>query len=785
MSKHFSFPEIPKVTKIELEKAWDEDYAISIAIDTLRCLSIAMATIVSMDESNEDFNKNTSSVRWRMVLGHISKTIKLSFSVIDLANSKRHREGINQLALQIADVCIQGLWLSKTTDENIEIYISNSLVNEKENYDRMQKLGSEEQKKYINKHFPDMFKKAGLDINTFNPTYRERPTLDQMFDEIKLTSKHHAIYDVLGFHQNSTSYMDIMSFYIDEHESKYRASIDQDPPKPYYISGVCIFLCDLIKKYVDMTFTLPDVKEEFNQYFASYESWVNEFNEFTMLRPFNKPVNIEEKAAKKGVIEANISAHKRLKKELITPFNQIDKLTFNSWFHDRMPDILWALCLLHGIGRAHSLDVFRKIIKIFMDKKDSFGEVTFSAIASLDKETRDKIFEVFKTTPNAITCLSNLKVVASIPGLDQWPLEEIKDSNKSWNFLAQSMFLGVDHQSQEATDCRWLKVACKVAAGKLHLGEKRHYEEIFYYPDFGDQTSVRPFIRASEISEGAMFEGNPEDQNTWMQSFWDQCFKNTECYPFEEPIPTQKIQPASLSPKVLRKLFYDMQRAYMKTIPNTRADAKHEVFWGLSLYATGLSMQILDSSDDDVLGVLGLRSVAESLINLNYLIKKNDPELWLRFRDYGVGKAKLTLLKAESDQDSPHYIDIKQLKLISNEDKWQEFVNIDLGDWSGENLRERAVNYGCKETYDNYYEWPSSFSHGQWSGIRCLVFGNCINPLHRFHRMPKPPGMIRTVRYDLEKLLNNVLELVVKEFPNENLSSSLNTVLSSLQEERS
>lgn len=774
MGKHFSFPEIPHLDENQLEKECEDNYAISISAETLQCLLIAVAKIITLKERTPEFEAKTKTMRWRIVLGHISKVLKLGFSLLKIARTNNHREGINQLAIQIFDVCVQALWLCLAEDEKIDNYVHNSFVEEKINYDRVNNFATEGQKKYVNEKFPEMFSSAGLDINKFEAKYKKNYTVDEMIKELKLSSKYHALYDVLGFHQTATTYRDLTSFYLEEKDGQYRPSLSQATAKPYYISGGCRFLLPLVREYVNLTFTGDEVKAEINEYFNQYEKWTDQLIEYTMFRPFNKkPSNATEQKMENNKNSSSLSSHKLIKKELVAPLKQID-FTMKSWFNDRIPEMLWALCLYHGLGRIHTLDLFRKIINLYMTKQDSSGEITFSGIALLDKQTKDEIFEIFRKTPHALMYLSNLKVIQNIPGIEEWPLEEINDKDAAWSFLAHAIFLGTDHQSQEATDCRWLRFACMVAVGKLHLQTKEQYDEIFGYPNIGDQRKVRPFIRSGELMFDATDGGN--NSVDWTKDFWENCFKDTTCIPKEAQIPTQKLNPSMLDSKNLQFLFRRLSLSYMKTIPSTRADAKHEVAWGLALYAAGIVMQTVDSSDDDVLGLFSLRTVAEVAINLNYLIKRNDVELWLKFRDYGTGKAKQTLLKAEEDETPAHYIPVEQLRLISNEDKWQEFVNIGIGDWSGESLRDRAVKYDFKEIYDMYYEWPSSFSHGQWSAIRFLVFGNCINPLHRFHRTPKLPGMVRTVKYDLEILLNIILGMINSEYPPEGDGSKLELV---------
>ncbi|MEK7069818.1 MAG: hypothetical protein AAB962_02050, partial [Patescibacteria group bacterium] len=63
-----------------------------------------------------------------------------------------------------------------------------------------------------------------------------------------------------------------------------------------------------------------------------------------------------------------------------------------------------------------------------------------------------------------------------------------------------------------------------------------------------------------------------------------------------------------------------------------------------------------------MIGRLALRSSVEAYITLSYLIKKNQQETWSDFRNYGIGKMKLSYLKNRDIKDKPSFIDEAFLK---------------------------------------------------------------------------------------------------------------------------
>jgi hypothetical protein len=158
----------------------------------------------------------------------------------------------------------------------------------------------------------------------------------------------------------------------------------------------------------------------------------------------------------------------------------------------------------------------------------------------------------------------------------------------------------------------------------------------------------------------------------------------------------------------------------------------------------------------------------EMRLTLRYLMQQDKQELWRTWRNYGIGQAKLTSLKLEDSSSAPpQYLDEKILKLIANEDFWEEFVPIDIGHWADSDLRKLSEKVGFKDLYDRYHGWTSGYSHAQWGPIRESVFILCLNPLHRAHRIPKvqTPPLLPSVREDAIELFNSILSELDTAYP--------------------
>jgi hypothetical protein len=167
-------------------------------------------------------------------------------------------------------------------------------------------------------------------------------------------------------------------------------------------------------------------------------------------------------------------------------------------------------------------------------------------------------------------------------------------------------------------------------------------------------------------------------------------------------------------------------------------------------------------------GRTAVRSLTECFITLAFLLHRDQPGLWQKYRSYGNGQAKLAFLKSFELDDSslPDYLNIPELEAMANEDAWLEFVSIDVGSWAGSDLRKMSEEAKVKHIYDKYYSWPSGYVHGHWGAIRDTSFEICLNPLHRYHRIPAiPRTSMVSVAPSALKLVNLLLDLLNSAYP--------------------
>jgi hypothetical protein len=461
-----------------------------------------------------------------------------------------------------------------------------------------------------------------------------------------------------------------------------------------------------------------------------------------------------------------LASHKKVGKSFLPAMLQLPSLKRQSWINDRLPEMLWAALLLRHLGRDVGLNIIRRTASYggTLRQFDKPVDLTLTGISTWPAEWRSELLGILTTGAEPKRALRPLLLFEDLPAKGDWgeaitvrPIPE-----KDWLALAGAVVNVLDHQSQGATDCRWARLVFQIILGRFHFPQsaKADAEELLFYPDRGDQRFVRPGIRAAELSLDAVYS----DPRLWPERFWAQCLKDTECNAF-----SQEAQPSGtyVALEEVESLYSAVCSWSARTRTTTAIDPRHETIIGATLFATSILTEVSQlGADRAILGRFGLRTLLEVQLTLAYLLKEDDPELWRSYRVFGAGQAKLQFLHLERLGSEPAFVDINTLESLANEDQWQEFLKIDVGHWARLNLRDLSAKADQKDTYDKIYPWTSTYVHGHWGAIRDSVYGVCLNPLHRLHRVPlKNPRQLDPVLKEAVELVDKILALAQAGYP--------------------
>lgn len=459
---------------------------------------------------------------------------------------------------------------------------------------------------------------------------------------------------------------------------------------------------------------------------------------------------------------------------MASPFSSLPGVTSSSWYSDFLPNLLWACILTSFLDRSAYLALFRSIISNAVEIDEARRPVVLAHnhLAGTSAELFDQIFRPILHDENARTYLRALVLVDCLPDKDHWERHLEKPEPRDLSTLAHAVADNFDHQSERATDVRWMKAVYAIVGGRFRFPSSfaEMLDEFRLYPDKGDMRKVRPAIRSFEMSirnfeigmEG--FSDRPP-KPLMGETFWAEMKSKSECsFPTDPKYPTQ---PSAELRDELMQLMQETQVHFDRTLVTTDIDPRHDGAFGIVLFAMSylLTLTAFYGHDFPYSRVI-LRSIVEAFITLEYLGTKDDPSLWGQYRRYGAGQAKLAFLKNIDATSAPDFFNLDTIENLANEDMWMEFEDIQIGNWAKTDLRSMAQQAGVKDVYDRYYDWSSGFAHGHWIAVRETAFVTCMNPLHRFHRIPGAPlATLPSVLPDAARLLNRMLDRLNALYP--------------------
>jgi len=258
-----------------------------------------------------------------------------------------------------------------------------------------------------------------------------------------------------------------------------------------------------------------------------------------------------------------------------------------------------------------------------------------------------------------------------------------------------------------------------------------------------------------------MFDGSDESPQ-WAEKFWRSNWRLFPCTHPQvrtQPVPSSLVdddhdgdgdarsywrQVTKAASDAVTELRTEFQQLASTTDPDLYNPDRYEVLTGL----VGRTLRYLDVLAAHPAmwtmehGAPLLRTFVETRIVLRFLANRDAPELYAKFKAYGMGKLKLLKLQIEelideSDDPPAAMVEYAQhLDALVNQDIMEEFQPIEVGgSFAGIDTRKMAAEVGMETEYRILFQPASSNVHGEWSIIDENVFVRCANPTHRRHRI--------------------------------------------------
>lgn len=213
------------------------------------------------------------------------------------------------------------------------------------------------------------------------------------------------------------------------------------------------------------------------------------------------------------------------------PMDRIGPIQFSSWVNEILPDMLWAVLLISQLPREKALSAFRIVLRLLREVQPEFnrGMLGHSRLAILDKAIFDRLFGLICDDGDTRRALAPLLSIETLPDAAHWRrMLGDQDLEDGASILAAAVAESFNHQSQQATDCRWFRIMTLFAQDRLFYPDTMadRLKEIIDYPSKGDMRSVRPHIRASEMATRSI---DAELFQPYNEEFWKECWKKTDC----------------------------------------------------------------------------------------------------------------------------------------------------------------------------------------------------------------------------------------------------------------
>ena len=234
---------------------------------------------------------------------------------------------------------------------------------------------------------------------------------------------------------------------------------------------------------------------------------------------------------------SNLSDHKVYSRQgrVVAPFNDIlgNQLTLSSWAKERMPQYLWLGLILIEYGREEGFEKAGAILKNISTQAKTLSEPKLSQIFGLSPDEQVSVFQII---------LDQIEPFVLSPLTILYRAKDYLEFNEAFNVpevhfeerlkrLVNAVEMYSPHQSNEATDLRFLTLALHIFSGKIRISEDAPLalESLSNYPYTGHDDermkTYRPTIRAVEGSFGERENGD------FTSEFWKGIGMITRCNP--------------------------------------------------------------------------------------------------------------------------------------------------------------------------------------------------------------------------------------------------------------
>ncbi|MBP3242025.1 MAG: hypothetical protein J6M92_16025 [Oribacterium sp.] len=462
-----------------------------------------------------------------------------------------------------------------------------------------------------------------------------------------------------------------------------------------------------------------------------------------------------------------LSDHTFKKGKFITPLNSISVTQEledeKSWTYGRMPEYLWIGMILKYFGREDGLKKTYDIISKLHQLSPELYTARLSQILNLESSIQKRFYEYITSIggKEALAPLTIYLTTSRAPVFAEYFFCSEQSITDRRETVIQTMQEIMDHQSNEATDIRFVALYFNLLSGRVHL-LKEQIDLLIQYPKAKHADEIMRMARPTVRSLEMMILTFEKTDSKYLRDFWRCVSEMTDCNIFSIAFPEEKRNITAYMEKV-HDIFVYLSNLFTACDP---LDEKMKVLLGIATYSYKRLKEIYDHNMfNSISGRSCVRVLIENYIMMKYLIKNetSHDNIWKDYQLYGLGLYKLVLARhRERGTSEESHFDEKYIEALVNEFKDEEFIDMDTKYFDKQNIRLKAESVGEKELFGLYYDYDSSFEHGLWGAIRESSLLKCSNPAHQYHCVPDidDDTRLKTVLPECVMVMNKTLSFL-------------------------
>ena len=466
---------------------------------------------------------------------------------------------------------------------------------------------------------------------------------------------------------------------------------------------------------------------------------------------------------------STLSSHRFHKGKFITPWNDnLLNMIENSWFQDRFPEYIWIALILNTFGREEGMKKCDEVVLEIC--KHKLKNLYFSTIINADDSKQKAIFNTMLRILGAET-LSPLTLISTYSNAPIFSSMfagnySIKDRYEK---IADVLTHGSDHQSDFSTDIRYFAPYYLLRVGRLHFTKQssRSLDFLLSYPQLTHDSPAMGLAASSIRSSELTFPDDNTNHKAYVKQFWQVISNMTECKILAIEYKPDADDASSFMSQLERTMEY-FSELFSSVNP---LDNKMLTIMGMAIYSYKRLQELVNHNlFNAIVGRSIVRALIENLIVLKYLLLIEDEcdNVWTEYQYYGIGQFKLIAKRSEGKeaQLTECHVNFDILKILVNEFKDEEFIDMDTSYFDKKNVREKAIAVNERDLFGLYYDYDSQFEHGLWGAVRESSLIKCVQAGHQYHCIMDVGSQqnLPSVWHDCKHIMCKIIRILIEQY---------------------